>query len=239
MHTASKGKRKVPITFKCYEPKIWKRHEMKTIVLVIAGIVLLMAGTANATYTTDNSLYVGTTFATGINVIGGPASGSESGGSIDGSILNNVNLAYVYCLGLYQYVTVGQTYGSTTVSNDGTLVTTNPVTTITPVTNATAIAWLLYNYGQSGQGTNQSALQAAIWTEEFGSTVYVPSTAGALYSQYSYYLSQLNNAEIPGPLPNYVSDFLWMTPNGDPTIQALVGYEPTVGGSPTPIPGAA
>jgi hypothetical protein len=214
---------------------------MKTIVLVITSIVFLMAGTANASYTTDNSLYVGTTYATGINVVGGPSadSGNESGGSIDGSTLNGANLAYVYCLGLYQNVTVGVTYTSTTVTNDGTLVTTPTTgTVITPVNNATQIAWLLYNYGQSGQGVNQNALQAAIWTEEFGPSVYVPvNTQDPLYNLYNYYLTQLNNAG--SGLPNYISDFLWMTPNGDSGVQALVGYESTVGASPTPIPGAA
>ncbi len=216
---------------------------MKAIVLIIASIVFLTAGAANATYTTDNSLYVGTTYATGINVVGGPSadSGNESGGSIDGSILNGTPLAYVYCLGLYQNVTAGQTYGSTTVTNDGTLVTTNNGTNITSVNNATPIAWLLYNYGQSGQGTNQSALQAAIWTEEFGPTVYVPATAGALYTQYSYYLTQLASATSTsvGGLPNYVSDFQWMTPNGDSGIQALIAPNSSLGVSSTPIPGVA
>jgi hypothetical protein len=212
---------------------------MKTIVLVIASLVFLIAGTANASYTTDNYLYVGTTYATGINVqgVGLPNPGNESGGSIDGSTLNGANLAYVYCLGLYQNVTVGVTYGSTTVTNDGTLVTAANGTTA--VNNATQIAWLLYNYGQNGQGVNQSALQAAIWTEEFGSNaVYVPSTAGALYTQYTSDLNNLASATSVG-LPNYVSDFLWMTPSGDSGIQALIGTELNVGVSPTPIPGAA
>ena len=209
---------------------------MKAIVSVIAGIVLLMAGTANADY----SLYLGGTYPTGIQITEGETSTtpvSTSGGPISPSTLNGAPLEYVYCIDLYRDVIVADAYNNTLVTNNGVIYggTSSQVT----VNNAAQIAWLLTNYGTTTDPNAQIALQVAIWHEEYlnspGQYVNLASNApSAQVADYNGYLNAL------GSNTGNVGSFYWITPaDSNGQYQAEIAPNPSVTGSETPIPGAA
>ncbi len=210
---------------------------MKAIILIIASIVFLIAGTANAYYS-GASLYLGSNYSSNIYITEGGTPETTTGGPVGPSTLGGVSLEYVYCVDLYRVVYVPVTYPDTAVTNNGVIYGNSA-----PVNNAAQIAWLLSTYGvwANNQGSEaQAALQAAIWHEEYNGNVslnqkYAPS---AQYSYYSTYLTSL------GSNTGNVGNFLWMTPTDSSGIeyQAQVGVEDGIGtygssgGSVTPIP---
>jgi len=208
---------------------------MKTIVLVIASIVLLMAGTANADYTADLSL--GGTFPGGILITENGVPVTTSGGPISPSTLNGAPLEYVYCLDLYKDVGVPNTYPDTVVTTNGVIYGNS-----SPVNNAARIAWLLGTYGAAAtaQGGDAAvALQVAIWHEEYlGTAKPVVLASNAPSAQITDY-----NADLAalGSNTGNVASFLWMTPENSQNtqFQAEVGALPLTTGSEAPIPGAA
>jgi len=213
---------------------------MKTIVLVIASIVLLMAGTANANYTAD--VYLGGTYPTGILITENGAAATTSGGPIGPSYLGGNGgelFEYVYCLDLYKDVPVPADYPNTLVTNDGHIYGNLTPGSGTLVNNAAQIAWLLGTYGTTTDPNAQVALQVAIWHEEYlGSADPVNLASNAPSAQtadYNAYLAAL------GSNSGIVGNFLWMTPTDGSgnQYQAEVGALPSAGGSETPIPGAA
>jgi hypothetical protein len=189
-------------------------NKMRKVLLFAVCVLFLAAGAAQA-----DSLYVGTNYSTVYGIeSGNPV--AVGGGSVDISILNNTPLPYVYCVGLFTDVYVGQTYGQTSVTNNG-------IVNGSLVTNAPQIASLLQTYGAGGQGVPAQILQAAIWTLEYGASAFQLDTSKYGASDVSLY-----NSMITSPGTGTLANFYWMTPtDGNGTVyQGLV--------APVPIPGA-
>jgi hypothetical protein len=208
---------------------------MKTIALTIASIVFLMAGTANADFT--SSLYLGGTYPGGILITEGGNPVSTSGGPISPSTLGGVSLEYVYCIDLYTNVVVPNTYNNSIVTNNGVIYNNNnPIT----IDNASQIAFLLNAYGATTNPVAQIALQVAIWHEEYlnSPSQYVVNLASnappAQVADYNNYLSAL------GSNTGNVGSFYWITPaDSQGEYQAQIAPANSVGVPQTPIPGAA
>ncbi|MGD0237636.1 MAG: VPLPA-CTERM sorting domain-containing protein [Syntrophorhabdales bacterium] len=212
---------------------------MRKVFLFAVCMLLLVAGGARA-----DLLYLGPDFSSPIYGYenGSSTLTSVGGGSIDPSTLNGNPLPWVYCVGLFTTVGVPGTYNNTGV-------TTNGYVNGALVNNAGAIAWLLANYAQSGQGGAQIALQAAIWSVEYpvgggGQTYAFDTTTGsgqmnstASISDYESIMSAvigsgtLVNPQESGTISNYA----WLSPGitGDSTL-----YQGLVTQSPVPIPAA-
>ena len=174
---------------------------MKKIFLVMASIVFLMAGVANA-----DDLYLGVPYN---NIaLDGTLNGNETvgGGSISNSTLNKVPLPFVYCLDLYITIGVPGDYDKTQVTNNGVIHSTQSVV------NAGQIAWLLdmYAWGAIIDTNMQIALQAAIWYEEFGVTLDPTMNAGAAVTDYNNMLAALGTNTAP------LGNFDWLTPIDSP-----------------------
>jgi hypothetical protein len=148
------------------------------------------------------------------------------GGSIEPSSLDGIALEYVYCLDLFTYVYVPGVYNDTDVNNAGMIYGN-------PLNNAGEVAWLLANYGTSGQGDEAKALQAAIWNVIFGYDVYHLDAANNNSNVVNLYNTMLT-AVVGQTGP--ISDFFWMTPGKNSNCteyQGLVGFRPV------PIPPTA
>jgi hypothetical protein len=185
---------------------------MKKFFLVMASIVFLMAGVANA-----DDLYVGGNFN---NItLDGTTNGTETvgGGSIYTSSLNGHELSYLYCIGLYTTITVPGDYNPTIVTHNG-------MVNGYMVTNAGAIAWLLTTYAAGAEGnTNaQIGLQAAIWHEEYSGV----SLASSMGSAVGIYNADLLALSLAGPNAgnNLIGNFDWLSPGpgvNQPLITAV------------------
>jgi len=156
-------------------------------------------------------------------------------GTYNNTVYNNTQLTYMYCLQYNVDVYVGQSYGSTVVTSDGTTHGV-PLGHNTALTNsggsvkadisssaqaAQDIAWLVATEAPNATtGTEQAGLQALIWaiiTPGFQLT-----STGDIATNYDTYLGQLlaNNG-----LPNYTSEALWITPaDSGGQYQAQVAY---------------
>ncbi len=199
-------------------------QEMKKIVLVIAGIVFLMAGMANADTVTLN---IGGTYNQGIPIDESTGLTVVGGGSITPSslIVNGVtvNLPYLYCIGLYTDIGVPSTY-TTTATQSGYVGIGTTATALTPVNNAAQIAWLLTNYASQanaeaalGNFNYEVALQAAIWHEEYG--VSLDSSDTGAYGIYSADILNVGTGDI--------GNFDWLSPmSGGNYLQDQVTFVP-------------
>jgi hypothetical protein len=100
----------------------------------------------------------------------------------------------------------------------------------TSVNNFVAVAWLLQNFASKTVGdTNaQIGLQGAIWNQIYGMTL-TNSNSNTALTDYNADLAAL--AALGGSVPNYVSNFDWLSPNGnDPSVmQGLVTRVPDGG----------
>jgi hypothetical protein len=169
--------------------------------------------------------------------------------SLNGGI--TINLAWVYCVGLFTDVGVPAVYDDTPVSSNATVYGMLPNSNLTVVNNAQAIAFLLGNFAQNAEGsvTAQEALQAAIWTEEYNGATSVSSepvitgTPGtAYYSQYQNDLATLN-ANPAAVAGTSLSTIYWFSPSNNMGVninQPLVGasgtFTTTTFEAPTPEP---
>jgi hypothetical protein len=180
-------------------------------------MVFLLAGWAMAA-----TLVTGNLYTSNIDVLeNGSIPMALGGGSIDVSTLNGAPLNYLYCLDAFKTVNLNTTYPSTVVDTTGDIYGS-------PLNNAAQVAWLLGNFGASGQGAAAYALQAAIWHEIYlgTATTIDLNTSLATATEISLY-----NADLAalGSNTGNVSDFLWITPasvNGVQLAQGLVGTVP-------------
>ena len=207
-------------------------------ILTVALIVVLGSSMALA----DN-LNLGGNYNGGINITGGylgAGTASEGGGSIGPSTLNGTALPWVYCVDIPDTVNVPADYTNAVVTNNGMIAgsssnnsagglqgyTSNGA--LATVNNAVAVAWLVHTFGAGASGYDaQVGLQAAIWNQIYGVSLTSGNTAGAI-AAYNYDLAQLAAA---GSLPNYVSEFAWLSPNGNDSnvMQGLITKVPDGG----------
>ena len=150
---------------------------------------------------------------------------SEGGGSIDPSTLDGTP-TWVYCVDLYHNVNVPGTF-NVTISTAGVV---NGAT----VNNAGEVAWLLENYGGTGQAAPEVALQAAIWHVIYdGSAGYAGghtvslNTAAATSAEVTDYNNILSAL---GSHTGNLAGIDWLTLSPSDNIQGLVALpvpEPT------------
>lgn len=186
---------------------------MKKIVLVVS-MIFLLTGMANAF-----SLQTGGNYTSPIYSILNGTAKEEGGGSVDVSYLDGNKLNYLYCVDVFTSIAPNTTYVAG-VNSDGLIYGS-------ALNNAGAVAWLLSNYGTSGQGLEAYALQAAIWhvVSEGTGRSYELDTVKSTIEQvnlYNSYLAALGNNT------GNVHDFLWISPeNANNTYyQGLVGAVP-------------
>jgi hypothetical protein len=159
-----------------------------------------------------------------------------AGGNFLGTYANTP-LTASYCLSLTLPLSVPGTYYNTAATDNGTVYGAL-------VPNAGAISWLLTNLGPSATTpVQQDALQAAIWREEYGDSLFegnydfqfdgVDNDSNQdnadIESTYQADLAALGTNTAP------VSNVLWLTPalvQGTQQFQALVALP----GVPTPLP---
>jgi len=163
-----------------------------------------------------------------------PTEVSEGAGPIGPSTLNGSALAFVYCVDLFDEVSVPGTYNA--------LVTSNGTVNGAAVNNAGEIAWLLDNYGAAAGSTpgtpgssianEQQALQAAIWSVEYDTSTFrvTGDSSQSYYSDYTTMMGSLSTAPT--------SDVYWFTPGGSttgPYMQGLVGGDDSLVTEPASI----
>ena len=197
-------------------------HKVKKVLVFTACMLFLMTAWAQA-----STLYVGGTYSS-IHSIVNDTPKTEGGGSIEVSTLDGNTLDYLYCVDLFKDVNVTVTYSSTDVNNAGYIYGS-------ALPNAGEVAWLLANYGTSGQGDQAVALQAAIWTVIYDDphvyrlddTYYATSNVLTLYNTMMGAVVGQNGD---------VSKFRWITPGNKDSNGNVVQYQGLV--APVPIPGA-
>jgi hypothetical protein len=180
-----------------------------------------------------------------INTIDQSVGGGEVGGSADTLTIGSttIDLAYVYCVDIWDDVGVPGDYTATTTTHNGTVTEENNysyglASPTTPsgvgysgtVNNAGQIAWLLDHYAAGAEGSTaaeiaaQEALQAAIWHTIYGANYYLnpadyaPSTA--IMADYTADLLALGSNTAS------TANFDWFSPgvSGSTTVyQALIG----------------
>jgi hypothetical protein len=194
---------------------------MKKLFVLTAFIVLLSAAISQA-----NTLTLGGTYSHIYSVVNSVQQ-LEGGGSIDVSYLDQRKLDYLYCVDLFTNVYVPGTYGATTVISTGEI-------NGGMINNKKEVAWLLKTYATGGQGDQAMALQAAIWEVINGADKYhldATNSSSNVVALYSKMLTSLSTA-MKSDLPNYVSDFLWISPKNDSSTR----YQGLVTSAPTPEP---
>ncbi len=214
----------------------------KKVVALLAGAMLTFATSAMAVQPLQSAdLYIGGTYST-INMLQGTTDHgkvswvqvAENGGSIETSTLNGQQLNYLYCVDISTTVGVPNDYNNTFVSNSGQIhLNGTPLT----VNNAGSVAYLLQTYGINGQGDQAKALQAAIWTEIYGTnsanqyildTTYYNANGGSkIVNLYNTYVAEANTHS------GAVDQLRWLSPglSGDPSV-----YQGLVTSGPVPEP---
>lgn len=146
---------------------------------------------------------------------------AEGGGSIQPSTLDGSSLPFVYCIQIPVTVTVPGDYDKTQVSDNGTIdpAPNNNYPTLgsTPVTvrNAGQIAYLLDTFGLTATtNAQQAALQAAIWLQAYGGSIFSLNTGVSFYSIYLADLAALGQSGVTGDNGHTapLSDVAWLTP---------------------------
>jgi hypothetical protein len=142
------------------------------------------------------------------------------GGSMDPSYLNGAPLDYLYCVDLNHSVNAPGQYDSAGVN-------TNGFVNGALVPNAARVAWLLGKYGKA-PGTNEAALQAAIWK-----TIYDNKAATGHLVTFDAAWAHTATAQVYfdalGNNSGNVQDFLWLSPVATGGSQGLVGHVPDGG----------
>jgi hypothetical protein len=191
-----------------------------------------------------DSLTVGTSpgsFKIDIKTNGHTTTETVGGGNYAGTKLTigntPVTLSAVFCVDLFDTISEGGIYNTTTVNGNG-------VVNGNAVNNASEIAWLILNLSASADktSTGSEALQAAIWDVEYdgngsgkgsngGPDFSLDGETGTFLSDYNADLSALNTAISHGLVTNsLIGELDWITPDSSrdrDTYQGLVGLDPT------------
>jgi hypothetical protein len=138
---------------------------------------------------------------------------SFAGGNFLGTVVNTTSktpLSLSYGLNPISPLVVGITYYGATVTNNGVVYGNN-------VPHAGQIAWLVTNRGPAATTpTEQSALQAAIWTVEFAPNFQLDADNDpTLISAYLADLNALGNNTAP------VGDAIWISPDSAVTLASF------------------
>jgi PEP-CTERM motif len=171
----------------------------------------LVASLAFSSQASAETLVLGGSAGPQITLNIGPDAGSPvEGGNIPNSSLGGYALPWVYCVDIYHNITVPGTYTNAGTNNTG-------VVNGSPVHNADEIAYLLLKYGSADIGTLEGALQAAVWTLEYGAgTVHSISSEGTI-TQMNNYVTEAKGANTAGD----AASLTWVTP--DTTTNNLQG----------------
>ena len=192
-----------------------RMRNLAVVALLIALAILLGPAPLRAD---TGSLYIGN------------LSGANNGGSFDPSTWKGTPLQFLYCVDVYDFITLNTTYGATDATNTGSVKMTresNGVRTglvdyewLPNSAKVGQIAFLLDTYGNGigGQSAQADSLQEAIWKVVYGGDD--PKPLDTLASTYF-------NASIGQT--GSVGSYLWFSPatnDRDDTHQALVGKVP-------------
>jgi hypothetical protein len=192
------------------------------LISLVLAVMLFSVGNGHAT-----SLFVGSSYSSGIHSLVNGVAKDEGGGSISPSTLDGRLLDYLYCVDLFNTVYVNTTYANTTVNNAAIIHGKS-------IVNADHVAYLLGKYGIGGQGEQAQALQAAIWHEINGSGVYdlnvsAYASGSSVVKLYNQYITEAANNV------GNIANFLWINPGTD--ASGLSIYQGLVTTAPVPEPG--
>lgn len=170
--------------------------------LTTIAALALVASLAFASQARADTLVLGNTAGPSITT---SIKGTVQGGNIPNSTLDGSSVPWVYCVDLNHTITIPGTYNATTTTTNGVV---NGAVVGGSLTVANEIAYLLIKYGVADIGTLEGALQAAIWTLEYGAgTVTAISSEGTL-TQMNNYVSEAQGANTTGDA-GFVT---WLTP---------------------------
>ena len=138
----------------------------------------------------------------------------EYGGNFAGSTLNGQSLPFLYCVDLNHRVTVNTTYNPTSVTQNASLFTRTDDRTPTLTYSATTagrVVSLLQTYAyNSPDEDHQAALQAAIWSELYGSNFTLSGSSRDWTNVNSIYHSILASSAYTTVDP--LTNSYWLTP---------------------------
>jgi len=166
------------------------------------------------------TLYVGGTDGTFVNITVNGSSLTGAGGNFQPNTLDGTPLTYLYCVSATTDIYVPGTFTSK-ITTDGTV-------DGKLVNNGGQIAWLLTNLASSATtGDLESGLQSAIWSVIYGKNFTLhANNPSAVINAYNADLSALGNNTAP------VSDLIWLS-NYDWNGHVV---QPFISLNPNPVP---
>lgn len=228
---------------------------MKTKIIIPAiGLAMAMFGaTASATIFTMGNTHgspMNITYSEGNTSMQSVyGAGGNFGATTGQATLDSVSLAYVYCIDLFDDINLNTSY-TATVTFNGTVAET-PAHAIGNadanglINNAAAIAWLINSHASlATNGDLQSGLQAAIWTEIYGTmggsgpnSWNIVGISSSIQAAMTADLAGLASASdfINTHSTGLISSVYWIDPtNGTTQYQQEVGANPIDLGSIAP-----
>jgi hypothetical protein len=180
--------------------------------VAIALCMFVGAGTASADVLNFGNSY------TAISISYNGVTSAVGGGSFNDSKLNGVALPFIYCVDLDHHISLGATYSSATVTNNGGGLTNEA---------AVKVAWLLTNYGNVSDSTHMGALQAAIWKVIYGDKFELLTVS--MQGIYGDYLAAVNTAYTSNLISaDLVANFAWIDPGAGIQKQVTKVPEPSL-----------
>ena len=219
---------------------------MKTkIILPFIGIAMAIFGCgASANVFTMGSAYgssMNITYTLGNNAMHSFYGAGGNFGGIGQAKLDGLSLAYVYCIDLFDDISLNTSYSASNTTNGTVAETTAHAIGNTNsnglINNAAAIAWLIDSQASlATNGNLQSGLQLAIWTQLYGpmggtgpnswNVVNMSTTIKAAMNADLSYLA-LASGFINTHSKALISSVYWIDPsNGKIQYQQLVGANP-------------
>lgn len=219
---------------------------MKTkLIIPVIGLVMAMFGAtalaANFTMGNSYGTPMNITYSKGNAPMQSIYGAGGNFGATGHATLDNVSLAYVYCIDLFDNINLNTSYSATVTSN-GTVAET-PAHAIGNtdanglINNAAAIAWLIDSLASSAvTGDQQSGLQVAIWTEIYGAmggsgpnSWNIVGISSSIQAAMTADLAALASASdfINSHSTGLISSVYWIDPtNGTTQYQQQVGANP-------------